>query len=83
MSARARPLSGRNPSLASLGLHGKSEEGGLQFVNLLSEQSLRNIEVFDSLAKGLDMTLEDFFNFINRLLEEGVPDDEDEDEDDE
>lgn len=46
----------------------------LQFFDYLSDEARRNINTFDRLSTGLDMTIEDFFTFVNKLLEEGVPD---------
>jgi hypothetical protein len=46
----------------------------LGFVEYLSLEALDSIDTFDRLSVGLNMTIEDFFTFINRLLEDEVPD---------
>jgi len=64
-----------------LGGVGFDKERTLGFVEYLSTDALESIDTFDRLSVGLNMTIENFFTFINRLLEEEVPRDEDEDED--
>lgn len=64
---------GRSPP-AGTGAVGYDKLKSLQFMDYLSEGARKNINVFDRLSTGLDMTIEDFFTFINKLLEDGVPD---------
>lgn len=64
---------GRSPPTGT-GAAGYDKLKSLQFMDYLSETARKNINVFDRLSTGLDMTIEDFFTFINKLLEDGVPD---------
>eukprot|EP00624_Nannochloropsis_granulata_P001765 evm.model.NODE_18645_length_8317_cov_15.094025.1 len=67
--------------MPTLGGVGFDKERTLGFVEYLSTDALESIDTFDRLSVGLNMTIENFFTFINRLLEEEVPRDADEDED--
>lgn len=46
----------------------------LGFMDYLSEESKLNIQNFDRLSIGLNITVEDFFVFVNNLVETNVPD---------
>ena len=68
------------PQLTGVGF---DKEKTLGFVEYLSPEALESIDTFDRLSVGLNMTIENFFTFINRLLEEendGEGDEEDEDD---
>lgn len=67
--------------MPTLGGVGFDKERTLGFVEHLSTDALESIDTFDRLSVGLNMTIENFFTFINRLLEEEVPGDEDEEDD--
>jgi hypothetical protein len=66
--------------MPTLGGVGFDKERTLGFVEYLSTDALESIDTFDRLSVGLNMTIENFFTFINRLLEEDVPGEEDEEE---
>ncbi len=55
---------------------GFDKERTLGFVEYLSADALESIDTFDRLSVGLNMTIENFFTFINRLLEEEVPEED-------
>lgn len=68
--------------MPTLGGVGFDKEQTLGFVEYLSTDTLESIDTFDRLSVGLNMTIENFFTFINRLLEEEVPGEDGEDEED-
>lgn len=70
-------MAGTGKGLQSVGGSGGvgfDRQRTLGFVEYLSLETLESIDTFDRLSVGLNMTIEDFFTFINRLLEEEVPD---------
>lgn len=73
-----RRMAGTGKGLQSVGGAvggvGFDRQRTLGFVEYLSLETLDSIDTFDRLSVGLNMTIEDFFTFINRLLEEEVPD---------
>ena len=69
-----RPMMSAGRSLTDLGNVGIDKEKTLDFINYLSEDAMENIETFDKLSVGLNMTIENFFTFINKLLEDDVRD---------
>jgi len=80
-NAFPRRMASTGRGMPTLGGVGFDKERTLGFVEYLSTEALESIDTFDRLSVGLNMTIENFFTFINRLLEEEVPENDNEAED--
>lgn len=51
---------------------GFSAHRSLDFIDFLDEVAKQNIENFDRLSVGLNVTIEGFFSFVNKIVEAKV-----------
>ena len=68
-----RMMSADNPSLDNeMKWVGFAAQNSLDFYDFLDRNARTNIENFDRLSVGLNVTIEGFFSFINKLVESNV-----------